>query len=257
VESWWVIDVAKANRFLTSLLMQVREYKHRLGILGIVVVLLFLFFLSSYYSSSDEITVPFEVDTTDGIVEMEVPASSTWVPITGLMGVAWAVAIAAFYAMAGSVNKDKRLILCGYRSWQILIARLTILIGIAFVVSWIPLSLVVPTLPFERPGVIWLSGFLVGLISIIIGMFIAAVLPRPTEGVLIIIMFFGITMSISGTDAAQIFPTYYATTLFYGGLFVDNPNVLPNVAYSIAVFFTLLALTIVLWSLQVRIKRWP
>jgi hypothetical protein len=256
MEGWSVIEMSKTNRFIVSLFMQAREYKHRLGILSIVIILPFIFFLSSYYSASDEIMTPFEVDTTDGIIEMEVPASSTWVPITGLMGVAWAMAIAAFYSMAGSVNKDKRLILCGYRSWEILLARLSILIGIAFVVSVIPLILVIPTLPYERLDAIWLSSLLVGLVSIIIGMFIAAVLPRPTEGVLIIIMFFGMTMSISGTDAAQIFPTYYATTLFYGGLFVENPNVVPNVAYSIGIFFTLLALTIVLWSLQVRIKRW-
>jgi hypothetical protein len=63
-------------------------------------------------------------------------------------------------------------------------------------------------------------------------------------------------MSIGGSDAGQIFPTYYATQLFYGALFVENPNVLPNVAYSIAIFFTLLALTILFWSLQVRIHRW-
>lgn len=256
MEGWWVIEIVKTNRFLTSLLMQAREYKHRLGILGIVIILPFLFYSSSYYSSPDDIMVPIEVDTSDGIEQIEVPSSSTWVPITGLMGVAWAVAIAAFYSMAGSVNKDKRLILCGYKSWEILVARLTILIGISLVVSVIPLMLIVPTIPYERPEIIWLSSLLVGLISIIIGMFIAAVIPRPTEGVLIIIMFFGITMSIGGSDAGKIFPTYYATQLFYGALFVDNPNVLPNVAYSIGIFFTLLVLTIVLWSLQARIHRW-
>jgi hypothetical protein len=146
--------------------------------------------------------------------------------------------------------------LCGYKSWQILLARLSILIGIAFVVSVIPLMLVIPTIPFERPDMIWLSSLLVGLVSIIVGMFIAAVIPRPTEGVLIIIMFFGITMSIGGSEAGRIFPTYFATRLFYSALFVENPNVLPNVVYTILIFLTLLVLTIAIWSYQVRIKRW-
>jgi hypothetical protein len=108
-----------ASRLLVSLIMQAREYKHRLTILGIVLVLPLLFWSSSYYSAGDGL-IPIEIITASGTKEIMVSERESWPSITGIMGVAWAASTAAFYAMIGSFKRDKRLVLCGYRSWEIL-----------------------------------------------------------------------------------------------------------------------------------------
>lgn len=234
--------------------MQAREYKHRLLILLIVVILPVAFWASMYYSAGGDPT-PINIPTGTGTVEIIVPARESYPTELGLMGIAWAVAVAAFFTITGSIEKDKRLILCGYSSWQILGARLILLTGVVLLVSIIPLILFVPTLSPLNPELVWLASFLVGLIAVEIGLLVGALIPRHTEGVLIIIGVFGIGMNIQGT-AAEFFPTYPAEQLFLTGLFAEQPLVLPFVGRTMVILIILAVLTIGLWSYRVRIHRW-
>lgn len=247
-------ELSKAHRFLVSLRMQAREYKHRLAILFVVLMLPVAFWVSTYYTAGES-PMPVEVPTYSGTEEMMVPQREGWPSVIGLMGTAWAVGVAAFYSLTGSVRKDKRLVLCGYKALEILGARLILLIGIDLFVSIVPIILFVPTISPLNPEVVWLSSFLAGLIGIQFGLFIGALIPRPTEGTLIIIAFFGISMSVGG-DAARFFPTYPANQLLFSGLFAENPLISPFVVDTLLIFFILAVLIMGLWSYRVRIQRW-
>jgi len=242
----------RAHRFFVSLQMQAREYKHRLVVLVIVIILPVAFWVS-IYSTVGEDPMPIEIPTYSGTEEIMVPARESWPSAEGFMGIAWAAAVAAFYTMTGSIHKDKRLVLCGYKAWQILGARLILLIGVVLLLSIIPLILFVPTISPLHPELVWLASFLIGLIAVEVGLFIGALIPRPTEGILIIIAFFGISMSIQG-DAARFFPTHPAKQLFLTGLFAENPLIFPFIWHAMLILFVLVVLTIGIWSYRVRIR---
>jgi hypothetical protein len=188
----------------------------------------------------------------NGDVEMLVPVKKSYPTDLGLMGVAWAMAVMAFFAESGSAEKDRRLVLCGYKSWQILLARFILLTGVAFLTSMIPLALFVPVLSPKHPWILWLALFLVGLVALEIGLLIGALIPRHTEGVLLIIAFFGIGMSLQG-EVAKLFPTYPAKQLFRSGLFAEDPLVFPFVSEELLVFIILMAVTIISWYFRIRI----
>ena len=78
----------------------------------------------------------------------------------------------AFFGVVGSLRKDRRLLVCGYRAWQILLARLGLLVGLS-----VPLALV-GTLPYTmissslHPIIVWLACFLAALIAAGFGLLI-------------------------------------------------------------------------------------
>jgi hypothetical protein len=246
-------ETGKAQRILVSLKMQALEQRRKLTTLLIVFILPVAFWASLYYTAGEE-PVSIIVPTLNGDVGMFVPVRKSYPADLGLMAVAWAMAVAAFFAESGSAGKDRRLALCGYSSWQILLARLILLTGVAFLTSTIPLALFVPILSPKHPWALWLALFVVGLIAMEVGLLVGALIPRHTEGTLIIIALFGIGMSIQG-EAAKLFLTYPARQLFRSGLFAEEPLVSPLVGQELLVFAILMAMTLVFWRLRIRTHR--
>jgi hypothetical protein len=243
----------KALKIFLSLKMQALEQKRKFTTLLIVFILPVAFWASLYYSAGEESTL-ITVPTLNGDVEMFVPVKKSYPLDLGLMAVAWAMSVVAFFAESGSAEKDRRLVLCGYDSWQILLARFILLTGVAFLTSMIPLILFVPILSPKHPWILWLALFIVGLIALEMGLLIGALIPRYTEGILIIIALFGIGMSIQG-EAAKFFPTYPARQLFRSGLFAKDPLVLPFVGEELSIFVILMMVAIVFWYLRIRVHR--
>jgi len=185
---------------------------------------------------------------------MFVPVRKSYPTDLGLIAVSWTMAVVAFFAESGSAERDRRLVLCGYGSWQILFARLILLVGIVLFTSIIPLILFVPILSPKHPWILWLAFFTVGLVAMEVGLLIGALVPRYTEGVLIIIALFGIGMSVQG-EAAKLFPTYPAKQLFRSGLFADEPLVLPLVGQELLILIILMVMTVVFWYFRIRVRR--
>jgi hypothetical protein len=233
--------------------MQALEQRRKFTTLLIVFILPVIFWASIYYTASEELTT-ITVPTLNGYVDMFVPVKKSYPIDLGLMAVAWAMSVVAFFAESGSAEKDRRLVLCGYSSWQILLARFILLTGIAFLTSIIPLIIFVPILSPKHPWIFWLALFIVGSIAMEIGLLIGALTSRYTEGVLIIIALFGIGMSIQG-EAAKLFPTYPARQLFRSGLFAEEPLVLPFVEQALLIFMILIVLTIVFWHFRIKIYK--
>jgi hypothetical protein len=250
---WYMDEVKKVRKILTSLRMQALEQKRKFTTLLIVFILPVVFWASIYYTAGEGLTI-ITVPTLNGDVEMFVPVKKSYPTDLGLMAVSWTMAVVAFFTESGSVEKDRRLILCGYGSWQILLARLALLIVVAFFTSTTLLILFVPILSPKHSWILWLALFTVGLIAMEIGLLIGALIPRYTEGVLIIIAIFGIGMSIQG-ESARFFPTYPARQLFHSGLFAEEPLILPFIEQGLSIFIILIGATIVFWYFRVRVHR--
>src|SRR3989304_975206 len=152
-----------ASRLLTSLQMQAREYRDRGLLLFIVLALPVIFFSASFYSSpTGQRLAPINVPERDGTVEVMIEPREIWSMGIGILGVAWGVSTIAFFSVMGNLQRDRRLILSGYRPWQILLARLGILVGASVplaVAGMIPYTMVASSL---HPELVLLANFLAG-----------------------------------------------------------------------------------------------
>lgn len=244
-----------ASRLLTSLQMQAREYRDRGLLLLIVTLLPVVFFSASFYSSpTDGNLIPIDVPERGGTATVMLEPRETWSMGIGILGVAWGVSTIAFFSVMGNLQRDRRLILSGYRSWQILLARLGILVGVSAplaVAGMIPYTLVTTSL---HPELVWLANFMAGLIAAGFGLLVGTLLPKPTEGMLIVILVTGIGLALNG-DAAKYFFLYQPIQMLISGRLAADPKVLPFVGGSLAMAAAFLLPALILWWRRTRIAR--
>lgn len=242
-----------APRLLTSLRMQAIEYRRRAMLLLLVIALPVAFWAATYYSTGSDL-VPVKVPERTRTVELAVPLRETFPVDIGLMGVAWSVAAASFFSVTGSLERDRRLVLCGYGAWQILLARLGLLACVSVVLAFAA-TLIFAVLTFSlHPELTWLAAFLAGLIAAGTGMFLGTLLPRPTEGMLIIIGLFGIGMSL-GEEASRYFFMYPTQQLLRAGRFARDPWPVPHIWQGLLIAGVFVGLALILWSWRTRVFR--
>ena len=248
-------DARPASRLLTSLQMQAREYRDRGLLLFIVLALPVVFFAASFYSSpTGGRLAPINVPERDGTVVVMVEPRETWSMGIGILGVAWGVSTIAFFSVMGNLQRDRRLILSGYRPWQILLARLGILVGASVplaVAGMIPYTMVTTSL---HPELVWLANFMAGLIAAGFGLLVGTLLPKPTEGMLIVILVTGIGLALGG-DSAKYFFLYQPIQLLISGRLATDPRILPFVGGSLAMATAFLIPALFLWWRRTRIAR--
>ena len=250
-------DDVPASRFLTSLRMQAAEYRHRLLLLLLVMLLPVTFFAATYYSTRTEPSpIAIEVPGRTGVSLVRPPERETWPVSIGLMGVSWAVAAAAFFSVTGNLQKDRRLVLAGYRAWELLLARLTILAVFSVALAFSAMLIFTGLASSNHPWITWVAAFLAGLIAAGVGLLLGTLLPRPTEGMLLIIMIFGVGMSL-GQDAGRYFFMHPTQQLLTVGRFSQDPWPYPYIWQGLLVAAAFVAGAVLLWWLRTRIPRRP
>jgi len=145
----------KIQKIFISLKMQSLEQRRRMTTLLIVFILPVAFWASLYYTAGDELT-QITVPTVNGDVKMLVPVKKSYPLDLGLMAVAWTMAVVSFFSESGSAEKDRRLVLCGYGSWQILLARLILLTAVSLFTSAMAFPVHSHSREHEQ-GKLWLS----------------------------------------------------------------------------------------------------
>jgi MFS family permease len=240
-------------RFRTSLRLQAIEHRRRLGVLVLVLALPVAFFSATFFTSPTT-PVPIEVPERGGAVEMSVPERETWPLDIGLMGVSWVMAAAAFFAGAGSLERDRRLVLGGYAAWQIVLARLTILAGLAAGLAVLTTVGYPAVVDVRHPELLWAGAFFAGLIAAAFGLLLGSILPRPTEGMLVIIGFFGIGSSL-GPEAGRFFPTYPAERLLLVGRLAEDPAPAAYLVAGLVVAAVLALAALLVWRARTRVAR--
>ncbi len=248
------------GRFRTSLLMQLREYRARALPLVMVALLPMGMWAASFFSLPADATVPaqelesYAVDI-GPLAWTEIPVRDNWPEFTLLMGVAWAMGAAALFSVIGSGGRDRRLVLTGFRPWEIMLARFLILLSIAIPVSLIPVVIIAgfSTLPPPSIGLVWLGSFFTAAVGAAIGLTVGSLLPRPLEGTLLLLGIIGLEMMTPfSVSFRHYLPLYGPQTLFLAGRWTSEPSILIHVLRSLAWAAGLSAFAIVLWTWRVR-----
>jgi len=157
---------------------------------------------------------------------------------SGGVGMAFAVSGAALFSVLSSRAADQRLMLSGYRPFEMLLGRLvflgplSLLIAALFSVTMAPLS--EPT----RPWVMVLGVAVVALQSVPFGLFIGAAVPRELEGTLVLIGVVGVQLATrTDTVVSKVLPFYGPRRLLNASLSHHGAVALPllqTLAYGLA-----------------------
>jgi hypothetical protein len=214
------------HRWLTVAALQGRDLARRRLVLSVLVGLPL-----AWYASSAAAGVDYAVGS-------------------GTLGVGWCVGATALFTVLGGRSVDPRLVQAGYRPWELLAGRLLMLLGAALALSAFFAAVMVLGSRPDRPGTVALSIVLIAVVSVGIGLLVAALLPRELEGTLLLIAFVGLQVGIP-TAVAQWMP-------YYGPLRMTDTSLPPaNLALMTAhaVGFTALLVVVagVLWYRRVRL----
>jgi hypothetical protein len=161
--------------------IQARDLLRRRLALALLITMPLVFFL-----------VTFSTETSD----------HAWSSMSGAIGLGFAVAGASFFAMLAARGVDPRLVLAGWRPWQLILGRLLMLYALAVVIAAAFLALMWPLWTPPNPAALILAVVATALVSVPLGLAVAAVLPRELEGTLIVIVLIGIQMSLPATSSA-------------------------------------------------------
>jgi hypothetical protein len=251
------------GRFRISLLMQLREYRARALLLVMVALLPMGMWAASFFSIPADATVPAqELESfaagIGSLVWTEIPARDNWPEFTLHMGVAWALGVAALFSVIGSGGRDRRLVLAGFRPWEIMLARILILLSIAIPVSLIPVVVIAgfSTLTPPNIGLVWLGLFFTAAVAAAVGLIAGSLLPRPLEGTLLLIGIIGFEMMTPfSSPFRRYLPLYGPQAIFLAGRWISEPSILFHVLRSLAWAAGLSAFAIILWTWRVRIFK--
>ena len=254
------------RRFSTSLRFQLREYRARLLPLFMLGMLPLAFWSATFFSLPEE-SEPVSAEFIDsyvgdvvGRIEIsEISERDTWPFDTTFMGVGWGLSAAALFSIIGSGARDRRLVLAGFRPWELLIARFAILLVIAVPISLMPVALLAgfaDTSPINM-WLVWLGSMFTAIVAIGVGLIVGSLLPRQLEGTILLIGLVGVELSISMTlEFRHYLPFFGPQALFTAGRFAADAVVMEHVLRSIGWTLGLTAVAVVLWTRHVRIRRW-
>lgn len=254
------------QRMRTSLALQLREYRSRLLPLTLVALLPIGFWAGTFFSlppDSEPVGAFYleQFEARIGPLQVtEIPERDTWPFDTSLMGVGWALSVAALFSVIGSGSRDRRLVLAGYRPQEILVARFAILALIALPISMIPVALVVLFADVQPgyPVLVWLGSFLAALVAIGLGLIVGSLLPRQLEGTILLIGVIGVEVSIPLNVAVRDYLPFFGPQMLYtAGRYAAEPAVLVPALVALAWAAGLVVIAVLLWSRRVRIQRWP
>jgi hypothetical protein len=157
---------------------------------------------------------------------------------TGGVGMAFAVSGAALFSVLSSRSADQRLVLSGYRPFEMLLGRLAFLGPLALVVAALFSGTIALLSGPTRPWVMVLGVAVVGLQSVPFGLAVGSAVPRELEGTLVLIGVVGIQLATRLHNvASKVLPFYGPRQLLQASLSHHGAIALPLVqtfAYGLA-----------------------
>ncbi len=170
-------------------------------------------------------------------------AADPYAPVLAGVGMSWAVAGAALFAVLAARSVDPRLVQAGFHPRELLLGRLLLLAGLGLILAAVCAVVVIPISAPPR------------LLVVLPGVAVAALLPRELEGMLTIIGVVGIELSLpAGAALAPFLPLYgpiKILALASGDEGSPAPWLLHGFGYAAALF----ALAVLVWTRRVRLRR--
>jgi hypothetical protein len=173
-------------------------------------------------------------------------------PVAGAIGLGFAVAGAAFFTMLAARAVDPRLVLAGWRPGQLVGGRLVLLDGLAAVVGAGFLAVMWLLWRPPHPVGLVLAIASTALVSVSIGLAVAALLPRELEGTLLVIVFIGVQMSVPASSAAGPWTPLWAS-MRLTEIATAGGGLLAPVLHALAWAAALLLVAVVSWRRRLRI----
>lgn len=181
------------------------------------------------------------------------PTQPSWSTSAGAIGMGFAIAGAAFFAMLAARGVDPRLVLAGWRPRQLIAGRLLLLETVALVIGTAFLGVMWPLSNPPHPAALVLAIVTTAAVAVPIGLAVAALLPRELEGILVVIILIGIQMSIRPDSAAGPFTPLYGpaqlSTVAANGGELAGP-----VLHALGWATALLVVAVTAWNRRLRIR---
>ena len=170
--------------------------------MSLIVVIPILFYALIAITTGTQPT-PFVLSAVSETTRVVVPRDHEALVFMGLAAVGFVSAFLGFHLIARQGDASRRLVLCGYRPWQLVVARLAVLAIAVVAVSALSCAML---RAFFAPAHVLATGVafvLVGLVYGCYGLLAGALFPRELEGILSIVL-------LTNVDLAWLQnPVYY------------------------------------------------
>ncbi len=182
-------------------------------------------------------------------------AADPYSPVLAGVGMSWAVAGAALFAVLAARSVDPRLVQAGFRPGELLLGRLLLLAGVGIILAGLCAAIVTVISTPDRPAILLPGVVLAALIGVPLGLAVAALLPRELEGMLTIIGVVGIELSLPAGAALAPFLPLYGPIKILALASGDEGSPAPWLLHGVGYAGVLFALAVLVWTRRVRLRR--
>ncbi len=181
-------------------------------------------------------------------------SSPHYAVIAGTIGMSFAVAGASLFSLLGTRRAEPLLALSGYRTTDLLVGRLLLLLALGLVLAGGFTGLMAGlTRPSDLPALL-LAGALMAAVSVPLGLCVASLLPRELEGTLTIIGIVGVELSLpANAGLAPFLPLFGAVRLAQVAVGDATSTFWVPLLHSAAYAAVLIAISIRVWRRRLRI----
>lgn len=173
----------------------------------------------------------------------------------GALGVAWSIGGASLFATLAGRASDTRLVLAGYRPAELLVGRLTLLLGLGVALAGCFSALMVGVSRPPHAGLLVAATVLSATVAVPLGAVLATLLPRELEGTLALIGVVGVQLSLPESARLKVALPFYGPrelTRVSAGFAGHWPIA---VAHALGYSVVLLVLSVGTWMRRVRVLR--
>ena len=241
----------------TAVSMFVRELARRWPSVLFMIFMPASYFMVSYFTNDPDDLIPVTVFTGDGYETLTVLDRDFKALYLAVLGISVTSSFAALTTVRASTESMRRLRLVGYRSAQLLSARLIVL-GIITVLSTAAfLAIFLPLVEVRWIPLVVAALLVIGLIGTGLGTLVGLLLRREFEAAMIIIAIAGIQMALGrgGAEAEKFLVYWPAVEVLKTSTFSSTAAVGGHLAQAGGYVTVLFALSFVVWSYRTRIWR--
>ncbi len=194
-----------------------------------------------------------------------VPRNHEALVFMGLAAVGFLSAFLGFHLISRQTDVARRLLLCGYHPWELVMARLSVLVVAVAVVSLFSLALLLMFFVPRHLGGVLASFVLVGFVYGCCGLLAGSIFKRELEGILSIVLITNVDVgwlqnpifytASERRDVIQALPAYFPAQVGMTSAFSDF-SVLTSTWGSLAYGAALLVLAVSLFWSRMHVNSW-
>jgi hypothetical protein len=169
----------------------------------------------------------------------------------GVIGIAWTIAGAAFFLGLSSLRVDERLILAGYHRSELAIGRVVFLSVLTLPLVIIHGLLITVTSRGDTSPIV-LAVASSAAVGLVLGLALAALLPRELEGSLALIAIVGVQISLPSHSAISAAMPLHGPIQLANVAWDRTGSIIPPLLHAITAAVVLLSVFIALWGRRLQ-----